>query len=797
MCIRDRYQRRVRGSVPEPMASFGSDDDTQSNVDDVSYSSSDEDEQPVDSEAWDERNTYVKTLTNDRAWVIQRSFNDGEAVPADKLPSDPNFVNAPISGDALYATVLKLQNKWSSEHELVGIELVEEPCMMQNLRPGMLIKVKANEMIPADILPVAQGNSSGYQDVAVLDTAQYDDVRTLATMPKLLVRDIITDDQQLKNHRFYARAQASSFALQSFRGAVTYAEEDEAALLEARQNVYRSEQKENLDGKKTVSVGGPLSKSSGLEGHLHRKELTMEDKDLLCYRMKFQAADPNTVLYGLCVYTGDDTKYRKWEEKEQERWEIKGRGAGGPRRPRYPKAKKVNVVSEAKATHHSTKKHQTFAAVGATNSESRPLTDDEEESKAPVVLEATKNEKKRRMIWIGIIVAIIVVCGAVAGIVIGVVGTGSSDSSASSPGSIGTVTASTSAKGTSLYLSFTEPANNGATITGYTCAATGGGSTVSTSGSALCSSGTCVFECTGLTAAVAYSTTVSATNAVGTGSASAAVSFTTVDQQIAALSALYTATTGSGWESTACPYSTAAPTRSTNPDIDNKNWFLTTSATFNAAGDYCSTSALTDGTGAWAGVTCNSDGFITGLSLNGVGLKGTIPTEIGYLTGLTNLNLGLNPNNLLTTYTSNNHGSIDSKDTNVPTTCQLVDNARGSTQSIGLSGSLPTEIGKLTGLTDFDMSFTFVSGTVPSEFSSLSQLTSFKVQKVIEFCYKSATTTAALSALQCSTDNSFTSTTDPFYTFLNALKTSGTCNTEQDDEVTATPAAGTGLPCGV
>merc|ERR1719272_1409223 len=90
------------------------------------HDDSDADEQEVDSEPWDERPTYVKTLTNDRSWLCQRSLNDGEPIPADKLPSDPNFVAGAENAEALYATVLKLQSKYH-EHELVGLELVEEP----------------------------------------------------------------------------------------------------------------------------------------------------------------------------------------------------------------------------------------------------------------------------------------------------------------------------------------------------------------------------------------------------------------------------------------------------------------------------------------------------------------------------------------------------------------------------------------------------------------------------------------------------------------------------------------------
>lgn len=302
-----------------------------------------------------------------------------------------------------------------------------------------------------------------------------------------------------------------------------------------------------------------------------------------------------------------------------------------------------------------------------------------------------------------------------------------------------------------------------------------------------------------MTAGTAYSTTIYATNAVGSGSPSNAVSVTPVDQQMIALSNLYTATTGSGWSSQACPYATNSAERDMSPNVDNMNWWKTASTTFNSDGDYCSTTSVTDGTGtgSWSGVQCDADGYITHLSLYGLGLKGTLPTEIGYLTGLTQLNVGNNPNFQLITFTSSNHASIDGKDTTVATTCQLVEHALGSTQSIGLSGSLPTEIGKLTALTEFNAQYTHISGTIPAEFSSLSNLNSFQVNKADVYCYKSATTQSGLDAAACTQTTGFTSASDPFYTFLVAMKNdnSKTCDTDQQDGNTATVAAGGRLPC--
>jgi hypothetical protein len=760
----------------------------------ISYS---DDEELVTDEAtglWEEKDVYVETFTNDRSWVLQRSLNDGESLAKDKVPDDANFVQS-SDGDSITATALRLQNNFDSNHNLIGMDLVEEPCLMSNLRPGMIVKVMHGNELPADVIPIAIGHPQGQRQVMYADTKRYDGVKNHFVIPSFLIDDVITHDDQLKNYRFYGRAQASSFALATFKGAVTWGQEDERALVNTRTNVYKSEQE-----------GAALGKSSGLTGEMKRKELSKEN--LVCYRSILQVADEDTVLYGLCVYTGDNTKYMKWKAEDDKKSGLSNaRSHGGrDRRPRFQKAKKVNVGTEATKTQHTTKKHEIPTRRKARGEDEESSLSDEDEDDSPVKLLPTKSEEKRKKIWIAIIVTIVVVCGAIAGIVIGVVGVGGSDGSVSAPGTISITSGTTSAKGTSAYLVFNQPANNGASISSYTCTATpSSGSAVTASGTATCTTaGVCTFTCTGLAKSVTYGITMLATNSAGSGTASSAVSVSTVDQQNLALKKLFESTAGALWSQQSCPQATNAGDRTPGQYTVNKNWCTSgcsaSTTSFNDGGDYCATSTtLTDGTGFWSGVAC-TDGFVTELSLNGYGLSGTLPTELGYLTALTTFNVGMNPNpGVLSTGAVSNHQSLEGKDTTATSTCQMVNHVTGTAQAIGLVGSLPTELGKLTNLKTFDASNTFISGTIPTEFSGLSSLVEFKVSKTQDYCKKSGTTNSAMNSETCATTNSFTYASDPFYSQLIAMKDSVTdiCLTEQDDESTAAAAAGSGiLPCG-
>ena len=95
--------------------------------------------------------------------------------------------------------------------------------------------------------------------------------------------------------------------------------------------------------------------------------------------------------------------------------------------------------------------------------------------------------------------------------------------------------------------------------------------------------------------------------------------------------------------------------------------------------------AITDPCGGWAGVTCGGIGTlsVTTLLRNGVGLLGTLPSQLGALTGLLSLNLGAN----------------------------------------SLSGPLASELGQLSLLTYLNVGGCRLNGSLPSSLGALSAVT--------------------------------------------------------------------------
>ncbi|MYD00248.1 MAG: hypothetical protein F4X13_13375 [Gammaproteobacteria bacterium] len=84
----------------------------------------------------------------------------------------------------------------------------------------------------------------------------------------------------------------------------------------------------------------------------------------------------------------------------------------------------------------------------------------------------------------------------------------------------------------------------------------------------------------------------------------------------------------------------------------------------------------------WRGVSTNSAGFVTGLSLSGNNLSGTLPPEVGDLTHLRRLTLYGNQ----------------------------------------LTGPIPPELGRLSELTRLDLRQNMLNGTIPAELGALSRL---------------------------------------------------------------------------
>ena len=91
----------------------------------------------------------------------------------------------------------------------------------------------------------------------------------------------------------------------------------------------------------------------------------------------------------------------------------------------------------------------------------------------------------------------------------------------------------------------------------------------------------------------------------------------------------------------------------------------------------------------WEGVTCNDLGYVTAIELEGgdVVINGHIPSEIGYLTSLKTLRL-------------NGEGRVEEK----------------------LVGSIPTEIGRLRHLEELDLGDHEIGGILPNELLELDSL---------------------------------------------------------------------------
>ncbi len=108
----------------------------------------------------------------------------------------------------------------------------------------------------------------------------------------------------------------------------------------------------------------------------------------------------------------------------------------------------------------------------------------------------------------------------------------------------------------------------------------------------------------------------------------------------------------------------------------------------------------------WYGITADAEGRVTALDLSGNNLSGTIPPELGQLTGLQELWL---PENNLS-------GTIP------PEIGLLTDLEQLNLSWNNLSGTIPSEIGLLTDLEQLNLSWNNLSGTIPSEIGLLTDL---------------------------------------------------------------------------
>ncbi len=111
--------------------------------------------------------------------------------------------------------------------------------------------------------------------------------------------------------------------------------------------------------------------------------------------------------------------------------------------------------------------------------------------------------------------------------------------------------------------------------------------------------------------------------------------------------------------------------------------------------------------GEWYGVQTDDAGRVVALSLLANDLAGSLPPELGRLTGLQELELGYN---LL-------EGPLPPALGELPN-LELLDLAVNPL----LEGPIPAELGRLTNLRVLDLSSTYLGGLIPDEFANLTNL---------------------------------------------------------------------------
>ena len=138
----------------------------------------------------------------------------------------------------------------------------------------------------------------------------------------------------------------------------------------------------------------------------------------------------------------------------------------------------------------------------------------------------------------------------------------------------------------------------------------------------------------------------------------------------------------------------------------------------------------------WHGVTSRNDGPVLKLKLNGNGLTGPIPSELGNLTYLTEL--FLNSNGLvgpipsgLGNLTRLEHLFLNSNGLVAPIPPELGNLTRLiflQLQGNDLTGRIPPEFGNLTHLSELQLNDNSLTGRIPPELGSLTRLTELRLQ---------------------------------------------------------------------
>jgi hypothetical protein len=138
----------------------------------------------------------------------------------------------------------------------------------------------------------------------------------------------------------------------------------------------------------------------------------------------------------------------------------------------------------------------------------------------------------------------------------------------------------------------------------------------------------------------------------------------------------------------------------------------------------------------WFGVTCGG-GVVTGLALSGNNLMGTVPTEVGDLTGLVTLRMD---NNALSGGIPGSLGNLTSLVELALYTNQLTGGVPGTLGSMTslvnlflahnqLSGSIPAELGSLPNLSWLSLFDNQLTGAIPSELGNLPSLVQLRIQE--------------------------------------------------------------------
>ena len=206
---------------------------------------------------WDSPDEAQVFVTNDRTWVMQSVLNaTGEPLERiiQKELKNPNLRKDSKKEDENNERATALFLKYKNNGKTVEWE--ERTCTMNNLAPGMIVKVTPsalrsaspcaidqigyNQTVPADILPLVVTNPHQARDNMFFSTKGYNNVEArIVWNGETVLDEIYTGNnadplEELKKWRFYARCPTSSFALDKWKGLVTYQREDsEQKMLDA------------------------------------------------------------------------------------------------------------------------------------------------------------------------------------------------------------------------------------------------------------------------------------------------------------------------------------------------------------------------------------------------------------------------------------------------------------------------------------------------------------------------------------------------------------------------------------